>query len=103
MRGWKPDETLRDFKQRAAAADILATAHRLGAGLKRVGPNEWAGSCPVCGGTGGFSINTEEGRFACWTSGASGDVVAMVRHALALRSNIEAAQWINEPPQAGER
>jgi hypothetical protein len=47
---------------RARQADILAVAHDLGARLKRVGASEWAGFCPVCGGTDRFSVNTRKLR-----------------------------------------
>lgn len=99
------EETLFDFNQRAHSAPILAVAQRLGGRLERVGASdEWTGGCPRCGGTGGFTIDARNRVFSCRTSAgrSTGGVVEMVKHVLALNS-IEAAQWINEPPQAGER
>ena len=52
------DESLLDFKRRAAAADIHDVAERrLGVRLEREGEHEWSGRCPRCGG--GLSINAE--------------------------------------------
>jgi hypothetical protein len=94
------DESYWDFKQRAGAANILRVAERLGARLERLGESEWTGPCPRCGGTGGFSVDVEKRVFTCRASGASGEVVMMVRHVLALNYAIEAAEWINDPQAA---
>jgi hypothetical protein len=65
--------------ERAKAVDILETARRYGAVLKRVGPAEWCGPCPACGGTDRFSVNTRKQVFNC-RGAEGGDVIALVEH-----------------------
>lgn len=71
-----PDEAT----DRARRSDILDVAKRHVA-LKRIGVNEWAGPCPVCGGKDRFSVNTRKQLFNCRGCGAKGDVIALAQHA----------------------
>jgi hypothetical protein len=99
MRDWKPDESLRDFRERAAAAPILKVADRLGARLKRVGESvEWQGPCPACGGR--LIVDGAKRAFNCRPSGAEGDVVAMVKHVRKLDYSLDAVEFINSPDAA---
>lgn len=80
--------------ERARSADILDTAQRLGAELKRSG-SEHIGPCPVgCSTTDGFSVNTRKRVFYCRKGGASGDVIALVQHVRGGDFN-EAVAWLN--------
>jgi Toprim domain len=63
----------------ARAADPLTIAQSLGARLKKASAVEFVGSCPACGGTDRFSINSKKRIFNCRGFGG-GDVIAMVRH-----------------------
>jgi hypothetical protein len=67
------------FVERAKSADIRAVAEAMGAKLKKAGAAEWAGPCPVCGGTDRFSVSVRERVFNCRGSGG-GDVIAMAAH-----------------------
>jgi hypothetical protein len=82
----------------ARDADILAVAQTLGARLKNVSANEWAGPCPRCGGTDRFSINTNKRVYNCRGAGEGGDVIAMVRYVTG-RSFIEACERITGEPR----
>lgn len=64
--------------------DILSVAERLGARLKRVGPNEYAGPCPKCGGRDRFSVNTSKDVWNCRGCGIGGDAIEPARHCLDL-------------------
>jgi hypothetical protein len=67
----------------ARDADILDTAVRCGAQLKRATASEHAGPCPACGGTDRFSVNVRKRIFNCRGFGG-GDVIAMAQHALGV-------------------
>jgi Toprim domain/CHC2 zinc finger len=69
--------------EQARDADILDTAVRVGARLKKVASSEWAGPCPSCGGKDRFSVNITRKVFNCRGYGG-GDAIAMVRHVLAV-------------------
>lgn len=80
---------------KAAAADLLDVAARLGATLKRSG-TEHVGPCPSCGGTDRFAINPRKRIFNC-RGADGGDVIQMVRHVLGLDFNA-AVEWIAGEP-----
>jgi hypothetical protein len=62
---------------------MLAVARDLQPRLKRVSSSEYAGPCPVgCASTDGFIVNPKKRVFLCRPSGAGGDAIAMVMHAL---------------------
>jgi phage/plasmid primase-like uncharacterized protein len=85
---------------RAKEQDILATAIRYGASLKRVG-NEWVGPCPHCGGRDRFGINTNKGVFICRGAGG-GDSIGLAMHVAGL-SFLEAVEELTgEPPPRGK-
>jgi hypothetical protein len=68
----------------AHGADILTVAQRCGAKLRR-GTSEFTGPCPAgCARDDGFAVNVRKNIFICRPSGASGDAIAMVQHALGL-------------------
>jgi len=62
--------------------DIRDVAERLGARLKRVGPHEFAGPCPKCGGTDRFGINTRKDIWNCRGCGIGGDAISLARHVI---------------------
>lgn len=68
----------------ARQADILTVAQRFGA-LRRVGASEYAGPCPVCGGTDRFSVNSKKQLWNCRGCGkGGGDAISLAMHALDL-------------------
>lgn len=85
---------------RAREADILETATRLGAQLKRHG-REFVGPCPSCGGRDRFSINPQKRIFNCRGAGG-GDAIKLVEHVLGY-DFLGACAWITgEQPPRGE-
>jgi putative DNA primase/helicase len=68
----------------AVEHDIASIAERLGARLKRSGPNERVGPCPVCGGCDRFGVNTRKQVFNCRHCSIGGDAIALVRHVTGL-------------------
>jgi hypothetical protein len=68
----------------AVEHDIASIAERLGARLKRSGPNERVGPCPVCGGCDRFGVNTRKQVFNCRHCGVGGDTITLVRHVTGL-------------------
>ncbi len=80
--------------------DVKSVAERLGARLKRVVPNEFAGPCPACGGVDRFSVNTRKNVWTCrkcfgGKNGnlAGGDAIDLVRNVLGL-SFVEAREFV---------
>lgn len=68
----------------AKRADMLAVAQRLGAKLTRSGAH-WTGPCPAgCAKRDGFIVSPAKRLFYCRPSGARGDAVDMVEHALGI-------------------
>jgi hypothetical protein len=59
---------------------IISAAERLGAKLRRAGPNERVGPCPKCGGHDRFSINIRKSVWNCRGCGIGGDAIDLVRH-----------------------
>src|SRR6516165_2843645 len=71
-----------EWIERARVADIVQVARNLQPRLRRAGA-EWVGPCPRgCAREDGFAIAPRKGVFVCRPSGAGGDVIAMVMHAL---------------------
>lgn len=66
---------------RARDVDIVTTAERLGASLKRVSTTEIAGPCFVCAGRDRFSVNRKQQVWNCRGCGKGGNVISLVRHA----------------------
>ena len=76
------EPTWRELFAEAKAVDILDVAHRLSAKLKRSGPH-WIGPCPLgCAKCDGFIVTPSKHLFLCRPSGATGDAIDMVEHAL---------------------
>ncbi len=95
------DASFDDWVARAKDADILETAHALGAKLKRAG-QEWVGPCPLCGGEDRFGVNQRKRVWICRGSGG-GDVVGMAMHCLGV-DFVAACEYLNnEPPPRGRR
>jgi putative DNA primase/helicase len=65
---------------RARDADLLATAERLGASLKRISATERAGPCPLCGGTDRFAVNSKLQVWNCRGCGKGGKAIDLVMH-----------------------
>jgi hypothetical protein len=82
----------------ARAADILAVAQRLGARLKNIAANEWAGPCPLCGGGDRFSVNQRKNVFNCRGCEGRGSVIDMVMLVTGC-SVIEASELITGEPR----
>jgi hypothetical protein len=77
----------------ARVADIVEVARNLQPRLRRAGA-EWVGPCPSgCAREDGFAVAPRKGVFICRPSGAGGDVIAMVMHALGCEFN-EACAYI---------
>lgn len=101
------DPEFDDWVQRARQADVLATAERLGATLKRSGSGEHVGACPACGGTDRFQVKPKDGVFLCRGSGCGkngsdgGDIITMAMHILAC-DFVAACESINGelPPRS---
>ena len=84
--------------ERARSFPILPVAEQLGAQLKNVATNEWAGPCPLCGGDDRFALNVKKNVFLCRGSDARGSPIDMVMHVTGC-SVIEAAERINGDPR----
>lgn len=96
----RTDPRREDWIARARTADLLETALRHGAVLKRNG-REHVGPCVCCGGRDRFSINTGKGAWHCRGHGGGHDAIGMVMH-LAGPSFVEAVEDITgEPPPDG--
>lgn len=75
---------IRDFIAEADAGDLLAAFAAAGGGnLARTG-TEWAGPCPLCGGTDRFSISPSKGKWNCRGAGGGSSPVGMVAHVTGL-------------------
>lgn len=69
------------FVAKARDADLLTTAERLGASLKRVSTTELAGPCLVCAGRDRFSINRKQQLWHCRRCATGGaDAISLVMH-----------------------
>ena len=91
------------FFAEARAVDIVETANRLGAKLKKSG-RDFVGPCPHgCSERDGFVVTPAKGLFLCRKSGASGDVIAMVEHCQDV-STTEAAEFVtgHDRPRSGD-
>jgi phage/plasmid primase-like uncharacterized protein len=70
-----------DVLARARDADLLSTVETLGARLKRVTAAEWAGPCPLCGGTDRFAVNRRQQVWHCrGCAKGGGDAISLVMH-----------------------
>jgi Toprim domain/CHC2 zinc finger len=87
------DPTLNGAIEQAREIDILGLAERLGAKLKRIASNEWAGPCQRAGGRDSFSINARKKIFNCRRCAIGGDAIGMVEH-IAGSSFVEAVKFI---------
>jgi DNA primase len=87
------DLTLNGAIEQAREIDILGLAERLGAKLKRIASNEWAGPCQRAGGRDGFSINARKKIFNCRRCAVGGDAIGMVEH-ITGSSFVEAVKFI---------
>lgn len=86
----------------ARAADILDVAQRLGAQLKRAGP-DWIGPCPAgCASVDGFVVTPKKHLFLCRPSGETGDAIDMCVHAAAM-TKAEALEFVTGRDLPGKR
>jgi Toprim domain/CHC2 zinc finger len=74
------DPTINGAIEQAREVDILGLAERLGAKLKKIASNEWAGPCQRAGGRDGFSVNARKKIFNCRRCAIGGDAIGMVEH-----------------------
>jgi phage/plasmid primase-like uncharacterized protein len=65
--------------QQAKTFPIDGELSKRGIQLKKIAKNEFAGRCPVCGGTDRFSINIVERLFNCRGCKKGGDIINLVR------------------------
>jgi hypothetical protein len=96
------DPTLNGAIEQAREIDILGLAERLGAELKRIASNEWAGPCQRAGGRDGFSINARKKIFNCRRCAIGGDAIGMVEH-ITGSSFVEAVKFITGETAANTR
>ena len=101
MHGFSPE--FQDWVTRARETDIVETARRLGARLKRQG-REWAGPCPRCGGDSDkLSISPDKKVFVCGhVGGEGGDVIALAQHIKEIEFVAACEDLTGEPPPRGE-
>lgn len=85
-----------DWKRRADEPDLLETAIRYGAVLKRVG-REHVGPCPACGGTNRFSVNVIKHKWNCRGHGGGRGPINMVTHIAGL-SFLQACEELTGEP-----
>jgi phage/plasmid primase-like uncharacterized protein len=79
-----------ELVEKARDADIVATAERLGARLRRGKANERIGRCPKCGGDDRFRVNVKKKTWSCNRCGKAGGAIDLVMHArdLAFRQAV---------------
>jgi hypothetical protein len=83
----------------AKSADILVVAQDLGCILKKISHAEWAGACPIDGGTDRFSVNNRKQVFNCRGSETGGgDILKLVQHITGC-SMAEACERITGQPR----
>jgi Toprim domain/CHC2 zinc finger len=87
------DPTLNGAIEQARKIDILGLAEQLGAKLKKIASNEWAGPCQRAGGRDGFSVNARKKIFNCRRCAVGGDAIGMVEH-ITGSSFVEAVKFI---------
>jgi putative DNA primase/helicase len=94
------EQAFADWKQKALEADLLETALRYGATLKR-NSREHSGPCPFCGGTDRFAINPSKGKWNCRGHGGGADAIGMVMHIVGMTYLEAVADITGEPPPSG--
>jgi hypothetical protein len=90
-----------DWRDRADEVDLLATAVRLGAKLKRAG-QEHVGPCPVCLGTDRFSINPGKRKWNCRGAEGGGGAISLAMHAGSM-TFLQAGEWLTGEPNPSGR
>ena len=70
-----------ELVERARDADIVATAERLGARLRRSKAYERIGRCPACGGVDHLIVNIKKNTWRCSQCGRGGAAIDLVMHA----------------------
>jgi len=97
----RTDARRENWIARARSADLLETAARYGAVLKRAG-REHVGPCPACGGRDRLGINPGKSAWVCRGAGGGHDAISLVMH-IACLSFLEAVENITgEPPPNGK-
>lgn len=92
-----------DWRWRADQADLLETAARFGARLKRAG-REYVGACPNCGGHDRFAINPGRGKWHCRGGPCGGHgSVSMLMHISGLKFLQACEELTGEPNPSGEK
>jgi putative DNA primase/helicase len=90
-----------DWKRRADEPDLLETAIKYGATLKRVG-REHVGPCPACGGTNRFSVNVIKHKWNCRGHGGGRGPINMVVHIAGLSFLQACEELTGEPCPTGK-
>lgn len=96
-------DLFRDWRDRADECDLLETAKRYGAVMKRSG-REFKGPCPSCGGKDRYSLSPTAHKWYC-RGGQSGGrgAISMVMHIAGL-SFLQACEALTgEPNPSGQR
>lgn len=91
-----------DWRWRADQADLLETAQRFGAKLKRAG-KEWIGPCPACHGNDRFSVNVVRHKWNCRGWGGGHGAVSLAQHIGGLNFLAACEELTGEPNPTGER
>jgi putative DNA primase/helicase len=91
-----------DWRYRADQADLLETASKHGANLKRAG-REHIGPCPNCGGNDRFAIHPTKHKWHCRSHGGGHGAISMLQHIAGLTFLEACEELTGEPNPTGER
>lgn len=89
-----------DWRRRADDCDLLETAVKYGAVLKRA-RRENIGPCPACGGRDRFSVNVVKNKWHCRGHGGGHGPIGMVQHIAGLSFLQACEELTGEPCPAG--
>lgn len=95
------DDRFKDWKEKAEAVGLLATAQMFGAKLKKHG-QEFQGPCPFCLGTDRFAINLNKGKWHCRGHGGGSSAIALAMHIGNLPFKEAIEQLTGEPCPTGQ-
>lgn len=91
-----------DWRYRADQADLLETAARYGASLKRAG-REHVGPCPACGGTDRFAIAPLKHKWHCRSHGGGHGAISLAMHLGGLSFAQACEELTGEPNPTGQK
>ena len=91
-----------DWRYRADQADLLETAVRYGASLKRAG-RESVGPCPACGGNDRFAIHPLKHKWHCRGHGGGHGAISLAMHLGGLSFAQACEELTGEPNPSGQK